>query len=94
MVCVCVCVCVCVFSITLSWSSVLKVVSKFAASSLSSFFDSILNKCERKLSGYMFQITCVKSQTLVENPASLRPRKKTLPEESFETLLPVLKINQ
>lgn len=90
----CVCVCLSVFSNTLSWSSVLKVVSKFAASSLSSLFDSILNRCERKLNGYIFQITFVKSQTLVENPASLRPGKKTIPEESFETLLQVLKINQ
>lgn len=88
------CVCLSVFSNTLSQSSVLKVVSKFAAFSLSSLFDSILNKYERELNGYIFQITCVKSQTLVENPASLRPGKKTIPEESFETLLQVLKINQ
>lgn len=92
--CVHVCVCLSVFSNTLSQSSVLKVVSKFAAFSLSSLFDSILNKYERELNGYIFQITCVKSQTLVENPASLRPGKKTIPEESFETLLQVLKINQ
>ena len=92
--CVYVCVCVSVFSNTLSWSSVSKVVSKFAASSLSFLFDSILNRCERKLNGYIFQITFVKSQTFVENPASLRPGKKTIPEESFETLLQVLKINQ